>query len=166
MRGLRLSPLLPLTDQIPQIHAYPSPNLAGLEMEERSQLTRIQLLSHQSKIASKMELFIGDGPNYEQARFERLGYLSLNNNQRSNYQARELKSVYISCTGRYLRLLIHRCYINKFNLFNQVRIHHHTKTHGYRHTPTYTRRDTATHGPGSVARSLAGWLKSSLSITP
>jgi centrosomal protein CEP104 len=53
-----------------------------------------------------------------QAHFERLGYLSLNSNQRSNYQARELKSVFINCTGRYLRILAHRCYVNKYNLSN------------------------------------------------
>lgn len=89
-------------------------------MEEPSHLTRIQILSHQSKIASKIELFIGDGPSYDTARFERLGYLSLNNNQRSNYQARELKSVYLDTKGRFVRLLVHRCFINKYNLFNQV----------------------------------------------
>jgi len=62
-------------------------------------------------------------PLFEKAHFERLGYLSLNSNQRSNYQARELKSVFINCTGRYLRILAHRCYVNKYNLFNQVRWH-------------------------------------------
>jgi centrosomal protein CEP104 len=92
-------------------------------MEEPSHITRLQILSHQSKIASKIELFVGEGPTYDQARFERLGYLSLNNNQRSNYQARELKSVYLDTRGRYIRLLVHRCYINKYNLFNQV-CHH------------------------------------------
>ena len=60
-------------------------------------------------------------PLLGKAHFERLGYLSLNSNQRSNYQARELKSVFINCTGRYLRILAHRCYVNKYNLFNQVR---------------------------------------------
>lgn len=123
-------------------------------MEARAHLTRVQILSHQSKIASKIELYIGDGPSYEQvmdgsssfsktrprpapadvrspfhsstlgrhiqAHFERLGFLSLNSNQRSNYQARELKSVFINCTGRFLRILAHRCYANKYNLFNQV----------------------------------------------
>ena len=51
----------------------------------------------------------------------RPGYLSLDSNERSKYQARELKSVYLDCTGRYLKFLVHRCYINRHNLFNQVR---------------------------------------------
>ncbi|KAM3573336.1 hypothetical protein VYU27_004695 [Nannochloropsis oceanica] len=83
-------------------------------------LTRVQLLSHQCKIATKIELFIGDGSTYESAAFARLGYLSLNSNQRSDFQARELKSVFLSCSGRYLKLIIHQCYVNKYNLFNQV----------------------------------------------
>lgn len=37
-------------------------------MEARANLSRVQILSHQSKIASKIELYIGDGPSYEQVR--------------------------------------------------------------------------------------------------
>ncbi len=106
--------------QSPRFCEYPQE--IGLALETRAHLSRVQILSHQSKIATKIELFVGDGPSYEEAHFERLGYLSLNNNQRSNYQARELKSVFIDCTGRYLKLLAHRCYVNKYNLFNQVGI--------------------------------------------
>ena len=49
-----------------------------------------------------------------------MGYLTLDTNERSNYQARELKSVYINASGRYIQLRLHECYPNKFNLFNQV----------------------------------------------
>lgn len=40
----------------------------GLAIEARAHLSRVQILSHQSKIASKIELYIGDGPSYEQVR--------------------------------------------------------------------------------------------------
>ena len=36
-------------------------------------------------------------------------------------QARELKSVYLKAHGNFLRLLLHKCYLNDHNLFNQVR---------------------------------------------
>jgi len=85
-----------------------------------SRLSTIQILSHQSKIATKIELFVGDGPSYDQAAFTRLGYLNLNSNINSKYQARELKSVYVNHVGRFVRMLVHRCHINKYNLFNQV----------------------------------------------
>lgn len=87
-----------------------------------ARLTQVQLLSHQSKIASKVEIFIGQGSSYRSAEFKRLGYLSLDSNEKSQYQARELKTVYIDYTGSYLRLVIHRNYVNKLNLFNQVGI--------------------------------------------
>ncbi|RYG54431.1 hypothetical protein EON66_07145, partial [archaeon] len=35
-------------------------------------------------------------------------------------QARELKSVYVDARGSFLKLIIHKCYINPQNLFNQV----------------------------------------------
>ena len=71
---------------------------------------------------------------YFQCKFKRLGYLSLDQNERSNYQvclvvlnlnsdpvkARELKSVYIDVEVEFFKLVIHKCYINRYNLFNQV----------------------------------------------
>lgn len=84
-------------------------------------ISQVQILSHQSKIATQIELFVGHGDSYESAHFRRLGYLSLNSNERSKYQARELKSVYVNAPGQYLRMLVHKCYINEVNLFNQVR---------------------------------------------
>jgi centrosomal protein CEP104 len=83
-------------------------------------LSQVQILSHQSKIASKIEIFIGQGATYQTAQFKRLGYLSLDSNERSQYQARELKTVYIDYAGSFVRLIIHRNYVNKQNLFNQV----------------------------------------------
>lgn len=83
-------------------------------------LNQLQFLSHQSKIATRVELFCGDGDDYRTARFRRLGFLSLDSNERSAYKARELKSVFIDTRGRFLKMLLHKCYVNKFNLFNQV----------------------------------------------
>lgn len=171
-------------------------------------VSQIQLLSHQSKIATRIELFVGQGSDYYDAKFTRLGYLSLDSNERSQYkvrarrapgahgasfaarpivklalmtadgecltsitttreqgskaapfgspappparptprpparplllfaafvihlrpssrrhadlQARELKSVYLKARGNFMKLLIHKCYINPSNLFNQV----------------------------------------------
>lgn len=87
-----------------------------------SQLSQVQILSHQSKIATKVEIFLGSGKDYHSATFKRLGYLSLDSNERSSYQARELKTVYIDQTGEFIKLLIHKNYVNKQNMFSQVGI--------------------------------------------
>jgi len=51
-------------------------------------VSQIQLLSHQSKIATRIELFVGTGNDYYEAQFTRLGYLSLDSNERSQYKVR------------------------------------------------------------------------------
>jgi centrosomal protein CEP104 len=91
-------------------------------LDGESKITQIQLLSHQNKISSKVEIFIGKGATYETASFKRLGYMSLDSNERSNYQARELKTVFIDHVGSFLRLVINENHKNKHNTFNQVGI--------------------------------------------
>lgn len=97
-----------------------------LQFETPVHLRQIQFLSHQSKIATKIELFTAQpskGPessSYDQVKFHRLGYLSLDSNERSQFQARELKSVYVDVSAQYLKILLHKCHINKYNLVNQV----------------------------------------------
>jgi centrosomal protein CEP104 len=50
--------------------------------------------------------------------FKRLGYLSLDSNERSGYQARELKSVYIDSMALLFKLVLQKCHLNNFNTFN------------------------------------------------
>jgi centrosomal protein CEP104 len=50
----------------------------------------------------------------------RLGYLTFDANERSGHQARELKSVHVSVDAAALRLVVHRCHVNKLNIYNQV----------------------------------------------
>ena len=52
--------------------------------------------------------------------FSRLGHFSLDINERSNFQARELKTVYVpqGTQGHFLRLVLHKCHVNEHNLYN------------------------------------------------
>ena len=50
--------------------------------------------------------------------FKRVGYLSLDPNERSGFQARELKSVYVTAEAVLLKLIFHRCHVNNFNVFS------------------------------------------------
>jgi centrosomal protein CEP104 len=79
-------------------------------------------LSHQSKISSKVEIFVGQGSSYDDAKFKRLGYLSLDSNERSSFQARELKTVFIDHVGSYIKFIINENHPNKQNIYNQVGI--------------------------------------------
>eukprot|EP01083_Nonionella_stella_P161666 529814_1 len=100
-----------------------------IALDSPTQISQIQLLSHQSKIASKVEIWVGldprrlqDASSYKSMDWKRLGYLSLDKNERSNWKARELKSVYIHTTANYMKLSLHESHINSINLFNQIGI--------------------------------------------
>ncbi|KAK7477381.1 hypothetical protein BaRGS_00031357 [Batillaria attramentaria] len=98
-----------------------------VSLEHVSRIRKIQILSHQYLIPTKIEFFVGDVPEgtpmmLENARYTRLGYVSLSDNEKTGYKARELKSVHVDAVGRYLRLNIHKNHINKHNLYNQVGI--------------------------------------------
>ena len=67
-------------------------------------------------------LYIGLGQDYNTAIYKRLGYLSLDSNERSNYQARELKTVFVDQRANYIKFRIQKNYINDENSFNQVSI--------------------------------------------
>jgi centrosomal protein CEP104 len=97
------------------------PQELGFELDDGpAKVNQIQILSHQSKISTKIEIFIGNGKSYESATFKRLGYLSLDSNERSSYSARELKTVFVDYVGQYIKLLINENHINKLNIYNQV----------------------------------------------
>ncbi len=46
--------------------------------------------------------------------------MALDSNEKSNFQARELKSVYVDQVTLLLKIVFHKCYVNKYNLYNQV----------------------------------------------
>jgi len=89
-------------------------------------IQQLQFLSHQSKISSKVEIYtffpenFSQIPPMDQIKWRRLGYLSLDNNEKSGFQARELKSVFIDTKALYLKIALNKCHVNKYNMFNQV----------------------------------------------
>ena len=89
-------------------------------------LKQMQLLIHQHKIPSKVELYSylpltgGDSQDSGFPKFKRLGHFSLNDNEKTHFEARELKSVYIDVYCQYIKLVFHKCYTNKSNIFQQV----------------------------------------------
>ena len=71
-----------LNQHTPQTRGWQSarfceyPQELGFEIESgETHISQVQLLSHQSKIATKVEVFIGQGDDYHTATFKRLGSL-------------------------------------------------------------------------------------------
>lgn len=104
----------------PRFCEYPQELIIGFQQTSIVRVQQVQFLSHQSKIATKLEIFVGKGETLNDCTFKRLGYMSLDNNERSGHRARELKSVYVDAQCSFMKIRLHKCYINKFNLYNQV----------------------------------------------
>ena len=104
------------------------PQTIILQFQHPVVIRQIQFLSHQAKIATKVELYVyvptspqpPDPEEIPNLTFKRIGYLSLDSNERSGFTARELKSVYIEAPSYLLKILLHKCHVNKHNIFSQV----------------------------------------------
>ena len=88
-----------------------------IEFPKPIKMREIQFLSHQYSIATKIEIFILP-PQSE--KYKKIGYLSLDNNERSNFQARELKTVYTDYLCVRVKFNLLRCHNNSHNIYNQV----------------------------------------------
>ncbi|XP_033763312.1 centrosomal protein of 104 kDa-like isoform X1 [Pecten maximus] len=96
-----------------------------VQLDGRSRLRKIQILSHQFLVATKIEFLVGDVPedmslSVDNARYTKLGYVSLSDNEKTAFKSRELKSVHVDAIGQYLKILVHKNHINKHNVYNQV----------------------------------------------
>ncbi|KAK4472787.1 hypothetical protein MN116_004006 [Schistosoma mekongi] len=105
----------------------PYPQQLILSLESKANFRKIQVLCHQYLIASKIEFFVGVTPDdemehFKNARYTRLGYVALSDNQATEYKARELKSVHIDASGSYIQLSVYKNHPNNLNLYSQVGI--------------------------------------------
>ena len=97
-----------------------------LSFPQMSHISSMQLLSHQSKISTKIDILVAKAPGerwngqVSSLIFKKIGYFMLSNNETSNFQSRELKTVYIDSNAAFLKLVLHKPHMNAVNLFNQV----------------------------------------------
>lgn len=61
-------------------------------------------------------------PNTSNNLFTQLGHFSLDDNTGSNYQSRELKTVYLDLVSQYFKVSFTKNYDNRLNKFNQIGI--------------------------------------------
>lgn len=50
--------------------------------------------------------------------FKQIGHFALDDNMSTNFQARELKTVYVECTCQYLKFTFQKNHLNNNNIFN------------------------------------------------
>ncbi|KAG8468904.1 hypothetical protein KFE25_007422 [Diacronema lutheri] len=108
-------------------HFAPFPQELLLRFEGLVHLSQLQVLCHQYKIPSRVELFTSTEPSTlasaAGASFKRLGHFSLDPNARSRFRSRELKTVYVQAApATMLRISMHKCHLNELNVYAQVGI--------------------------------------------
>lgn len=47
-------------------------------------------------------------------------YVALSSNEKTGFKARELKSVHVDAVGLFIKFVIHKNFVNKYNIYNQV----------------------------------------------
>ncbi|XP_038061294.1 centrosomal protein of 104 kDa-like isoform X2 [Patiria miniata] len=109
--------------QSPRFCLYPQEIV--IQLADKTRIRKLQLLAHQYLIPTKIEFYIGSLPpdhvtTLHGTRYKRLGYVGMSDNSKTGYKARELKSVHVDAVGQYLRLVIHKNHVNKYNVYNQV----------------------------------------------
>lgn len=87
-------------------------------------------MNHQFKIPRTIELYGYTPPKLDGedlnashllgglVNFKKLGHFSIDDNSKTNYTARELKSVYLNTTLQYLRLSFMKNHMSDKNIFN------------------------------------------------
>ncbi|RNF12207.1 hypothetical protein TraAM80_00489 [Trypanosoma rangeli] len=108
------------------------PQELGFAFEGEVELNFIRVLSHERKIASRIEFFVAEATDeeiqrgtvkpYSQSSFRRLGYVCFVSNADNTFGARELKTINIRQKCVYVKLLISRPYHSEYNIFHQVGI--------------------------------------------
>jgi hypothetical protein len=93
-----------------------------LRFPQTYEVDSVQFLSHQCKIAAKVEVFTANpkDPNDELA-FRKLGYFSLSSNEGSAFKSRELKTIYMNgAPTLFVKFILHNPFINEYNFFKQA----------------------------------------------
>lgn len=91
-------------------------------------LQQLRLLSHEVKIASKVEVRLYKlkreelihPPSFQDVRFTKLGYVQFSNNEQSHYESKERKTIHLKAEAYFVKLLFYEPYSNPMNRAEQV----------------------------------------------
>jgi hypothetical protein len=99
-------------------------------LEKRCVVERIQFLVHNTMIPSSTEIHLGDmadpnddAPDVRKAMFLEVGRVDWNNNKENKFRGRQMQTVELSAAAmkaRFVKLVIKKNHINRFNEYNQV----------------------------------------------
>lgn len=90
-------------------------------------LKQINLILHETKIPSKIDFYYFFPENENSLKIElnkmpfvRLGYITPNTNEKTNFKAREFKKIHVDQNVLFLKFVLHKNFLNLQNKYNQV----------------------------------------------
>ena len=106
-----------------------------IQLNKPSKLFQINITLHQSKIPTKIDFYYfypeekkqNENNKYEKFNlnnipFLKLGFITPNSNQKTNFKAREFQKIKINQNALFIKFVLHKNYINLENKYNQVSI--------------------------------------------
>ena len=102
-----------------------------IQLNNPCKLTQINITLHEYKIPSKIDFYYyyPNQKNKEEEKFDynnipfiKIGYIIPNTNEKSNFKLREFKKIKINQNTLYIKLILHKNFINLENRYNQVSI--------------------------------------------
>ncbi|RNF20912.1 uncharacterized protein Tco025E_03617 [Trypanosoma conorhini] len=108
------------------------PQAIVLRFPGNVELTQLRILSHECKIASKVEVRLFalkgkqmemDPPSFHTVHFTKLGVVDFNSNEQSQYRSKERKTIHMRAVAYFVKLLFHAPHRNAQNVFNQVGVY-------------------------------------------
>jgi len=90
-------------------------------------IKKIEIVLHETNIPSliKFYTYIPKSKddfiaNYKHVNYDYIGFIRTDSNERSNFQSRESRKVYIESKALFFKIELDKNYFNNFNVFNQV----------------------------------------------
>ena len=106
------------------------PQQIGIRFDGEVYIEQIQFLSHESKIASRIEVHIAEAsetekahrvfPPYEQCAFRNMGYVAMKNNANSQFKSGEMRSCLLRSKVLFIKLLLWEPHKNSLNFYQQI----------------------------------------------
>ena len=102
-----------------------------IQLNNPSKLSQMNITLHEYKIPSKIDFYYyyPNQKNKEEEKFDynnipfiKVGYIIPNTNEKLNFKLREFKKIKINQNALYIKLILHKNFINLENRYNQVSI--------------------------------------------
>ncbi len=102
-----------------------------IQLNNPSKLSQMNITLHEYKIPSKIDFYYyyPNQKNKEEEKFDynnipfiKIGYIIPNTNEKLNFKLREFKKIKINQNTLYIKLILHKNFINLENRYNQVSI--------------------------------------------